>query len=107
MATFEELMDTFRNPGESGLPDNFADELVTTYQEDLSIRDAAVAERENALTEAQNTIAAKDAEVTRLKAVNYDLIKAAPKAGNPADDNKPDGDADQGGIDSLFDRKTL
>lgn len=105
--TFEELMQEFQNPGENGIPETFVTDLQETYQHDLSIRDAAVTERENALTEAQNAIAAKDAEVTRLKAVNYDLIKAAPKAGNPADDNKPDGDADQGGIDSLFDRKTL
>lgn len=102
MATFEELMETFRNPGETGLPDNFADELTTAYQEEISIRDAAVTERDNQLAERQKEIDAANAETIRIKAVNYDLIKAAPKAGNPADDNKPDGDAEQGGIDSLF-----
>ena len=100
--TFAELVAEFQNPGENGIPETFVTELTETYENDLSIRDATIAERENALTEAQNSIAARDAEVTRLKAVNYDLIKAAPKAGNPADNQQPDGDAAQGGIDSLF-----
>jgi hypothetical protein len=102
MGAFEDLMEQFRNPGDTGLPDNFADELTSAYQEDLSIRDAAVTEKENLLAERQKEIDAAKAETIRLKAVNYDLIKAAPKAGNPADDNKPDGGVDQGGVDSLF-----
>lgn len=100
--TFEELMAEFQNPGENGIPDTFAAELQETYQHDLSVRDAAVTEKENLLTERQREIDAAKAETIRLKAVNYDLIKAAPKAGNPADDNKPDGGAEQGGVDSLF-----
>jgi len=102
MATFEELMEQFRNPGETGLPENFAEELQTTYAEDLSVRDAAVAARDQEIADRDAAIAARDAENVRLKAVNYDLLVAAPKAGNPANDNKPDGDAAQGGIDSLF-----
>ena len=102
MATFEELMEQFRNPGETGLPENFAEELQTAYQDDLSVRDAAVKDREEKLAEAEKARQERDAEVTRLKAVNYDLLVAAPKAGNPAENNEPDGGADQGGIDSLF-----
>lgn len=102
MATFEELMEQFRNPGDTGLPDNFADELASTVTEELSIRDAAVQEREAKLAEKDNALTASQQEINRLKAVNYDLLMAAPKAGNPAENNKPDGDATQGGIDSLF-----
>lgn len=100
--TFEELMQEFQNPGENGIPETFLTDLQETYQHDLSVRDAAVKDREDKLVEAEKAKAATELELTRVKAVNYDLIKAAPKAGNPADDNKPDGDADQGGIDSLF-----
>ena len=102
MATFDELMEQYRNPGDTGLPDTFADELVSAYQADLSVRDAAVTERENLLIERQKEIDAAKAEAVRLKAVNYDLLVAAPKAGIPANDNTPDGDATQGGVDSLF-----
>jgi hypothetical protein len=100
MATFEELMEQYRNPGETGLPDTFADELVSAYREDLSVRDAAVTERENLLIERQKEIDAAKAEAVRLKAVNYDLLVAAPKPVTPGDDKNTD-DA-PAGVDSLF-----
>ena len=102
MATFEELMEQFRNPGAEGIPENFAEELQKTYTDDLSVRDAAVEARKAEIVERDELLAAREAEVTRLKAVNYDLLVAAPKAGNPADNSKPDDGAAQGGIDSLF-----
>jgi len=102
MASFEELMEQFRTPPEGGLPETFAEELQNAYTEEISIRDAAVADREQKIADAEKARAERDAEVTRLKAVNYDLLVAAPKAGNPADNNEPDGGAAQGGIDSLF-----
>jgi len=104
MATFEELMEKFRNPGDAGMPDTFADDLAATHAEELSIRDAAVAERENRLAETQKEIELRDKEVTRLKAVNYDLMVAAPKAGEPDNqDTANDNDGDRPrGIDALF-----
>ena len=101
MATFEELMEQFRNPGETGLPDTFADDLATAYSNDLSVRDAAVTDRENKVLEANNAVTAREAEITRLKAVNYDLLIAAPKTGEPAD-NDETGENSASGIDSLF-----
>jgi hypothetical protein len=103
MATFDELMEQFRNPGETGLPENFADELVNTYQADLSVRDAAVQERETRLELKEKEILAAQAEALRLKAVNYDLLMAAPKSGSPDDNGKPGGDDNAPrGVDSLF-----
>ena len=100
--TFEELVAEFQNPGENGIPETFVTDLQETYTNDLSVRDAAISERDQKLADAVKAQAERDAEINRLKAVNYDLIQSAPKAGNPATDNKPDGDAAQGGIDSLF-----
>lgn len=102
MASFEELMEQFRNPGETGLPENFADEITAAYQEDLSVRDAAVSEKDNLLIERQKEIDAAKAEQIRLKAVNYDLLMAAPKPGEPDTNAKPDNADDTAGIDSLF-----
>jgi hypothetical protein len=103
MATFDELMEQFRNPGEAGIPENFADELMSTYQADLSVRDAAVQERETRLADKEKEILAAQAEALRLKAVNYDLLMAAPKSDSSDDNGKPGGDDNAPrGVDSLF-----
>jgi hypothetical protein len=104
MATFEELMEQFRNPGENGVPETFADDLSKAYTDDLSIRDAAVSEREERIAAKELEIAERDKEVTRLKAVNYDLLVAAPKPGDTSenDNDNAGGQAEATGIDSLF-----
>lgn len=102
--TFDEMMEKFRNPGDDGLPETFADELVNAHTEELSVRDAAVAARENAAKELQAKLDAATAEQLRLKAVNYDLLMAAPKTGEPENqDHGNDNDGDRPrGIGSLF-----
>ena len=107
MATFEELMNQFRNPGETGIPDTFVDDLEKVHTDELSIRDAAVKAREDAAAELQKQLDAEKAEVLRVKAVNYDLMRAAPKAGEPEtsdtqnDANNGAGDRPRG-IAALF-----
>ena len=101
MATFEELMESFRNPGENGVPETFADDLTTAYTESLSIRDAAVADREAKIAAANEAVVKANAESVRLKAVNYDLLMAAPKAGTPDNKEEPE-ESDSLGVDSLF-----
>lgn len=95
MATFDELMNQFRNPGETGIPETFADELVTAHTEELSIRDAAVTARESAAAELQKQLDLEKAEVLRVKAVNYDLMRAAPKPGenDPGTNDSANNDA--------------
>ena len=101
--TFEEMMEQYRNPGENGLPETFADDLAAAHINDLSIRDAAVQERENQLAARQAEIEARDKEVLRLKAINYDLMVAAPKPGDRDDNSENDDNGETaGGIDSLF-----
>ena len=105
--TFEEMLETLRNPGENGIPENFADQLAETYRNDLSIRDAAVTEREERLTAAQAAQAERDSEIQRLKAFNYDLIRTAPKTGEkPDNDNANQDDDGPRGIASLFEKET-
>lgn len=100
--TFAEIIADIREiAGETVSEETFT-ELQTAYDEDLSVRDAAVTAREQAIADHQKDIAARDAEVLRLKAVNYDLIKAVPKAGEPDKDNKPDAGTEKQGVDSLF-----
>lgn len=102
--TFEELMETFRNPGEAGLPETFADDLHAAYKDDLSVRDAAVAARDLAVKEATDKLTAAHNEQLRLKAVNYDLLMAAPKAGEPEPEPKNQDDEPRG-IESLFEKE--
>ena len=100
MATFEELLEQLRTPGENGIPT--PEDFAAAHAEAVGIREAAIAEREKQITEFQETIAAKDADNTRLKAVNYDLLVAAPKPGTPDGNNNPDDDGKPAGVDSLF-----
>lgn len=101
MATFDELMEQFRNPGETGIPETFADDLTKAYTDDLSVRDAAVKARDQKIADAQKAIDDANAEVLRIKAVNYDLISAAPKTGEPETKDDPEPKTGSG-IDSLF-----
>ena len=104
MATFEELMDEFRTPPEGGLRPELVEEIAAAYQDDISIRDAAVNERQALIATRELEIAERDKEVTRLKAINYDLLVAAPKAGEPGENDNNDGAGDKTGtgVDSLF-----
>lgn len=98
-------MNKFRTPGDEPLDvTSLADELEAMRTEELSIRDAAVKAREDAAAELQAKLDAATAEQLRLKAINYDLMVAAPKAGEPENqDNGKDNDGDRPrGIDSLF-----
>ena len=100
--TFEELMEQFRNPGETGIPETFETDLTETYTHELSVRDAAISERDQKILDTEKEKADALAEVTRVKAVNYDLMVSAPKAGEPVNDNTGTGDNAPAGIDSLF-----
>ena len=94
MATFEELMIKFRTPGDEPLvPETFAEELEKAHTEELSIRDAAVKSREDAAAELQKQLDAAKLEELRLKAVNYDLMVAAPKTGEPENQDNANNDA--------------
>lgn len=103
--TFEEMLEQLRNPGEQGIPADFADQLHAAYQNDISVRDAAVKDRETKIQESIDAQARYDAEITRLKAVNYDLLIAAPKPGAPAGENENLDDSEPHGIDSLFEKE--
>jgi hypothetical protein len=103
--TFEEMLEQLRNPGEQGIPADFADQLHAAYQNDISVRDAAVKDREQKIQETIEAQARHEAEITRLKAVNYDLLIAAPKPGDPAGGNEELDDAEPHGIDSLFEKE--
>ena len=100
MATFEELLEQLRTPGENGIPT--PEDFAAAHAEAVGIREAAIAEREKQITEFQETIAAKDADNTRLKAVNYDLLVAAPKQGTSPDNAQQDDAGEPAGVDSLF-----
>lgn len=76
MASFEDHLNTLRNPGEDGPGETIYDDLNAAYNDRVSAGDAKVAE----LTTANETSAA---EIARLKAHNYDLLSSVGK-GNPS-----------------------
>ena len=96
MSRFAELLGLLREPGDDPPPETVYDDLSAEYEALSGSSVAKVAE----LTE---LVQAKDSEISRLKAMNYDLLVSAPatEEQEPEPDDEPDDD-DDAGIDSLF-----
>ena len=93
---FAELIAQLRNPGDDGLPDTIYDDLSASYQLAVDGGAAGISDRDA-------TIAALQAEIASLKALNFDLLMGSDNDGDS------DGDGDTGPetdavptIDSLF-----
>lgn len=102
MARFHDLLASLTEEQISALPDGIVDTLTTEYDNDISIRDAAVTERENRITAAQNEIAERDRTLIDVKAANYDLLMATPTPKKAVDDDEELDDDESDDIDSLF-----
>jgi hypothetical protein len=96
---FATLIEMLRNPPEGGVPDTIYDDLSSSYNDVLSGASAKA-------TEADTLVQSLNAEISRLKAMNFDLLTAVPSTdpdGDEGDDNNEnDDDAESGGIDDLF-----
>jgi len=108
MDRFQELLELLRNPGEDGtLPDTIYDDLTATYSETHDRAEGALAkagEYESAIAEYDGKIQAYESEISRLKAMNYDLLMASGVESGGDDDGGGDesGDDNNKGIDGLF-----
>jgi uncharacterized small protein (DUF1192 family) len=82
--------------------DEFKARALSEYQEDLSIRDAKVGE-------VNESSAKQQAEIQRLKALNYDLLMKKP--GDPAETKTPgqtngsENDETEVPVESLFGKR--
>ena len=94
MPNFEELLEMLRNPGESGLPDDFADQLAQAHTDVTSAADAKVKQLET-------TIETSNASISELKAHNYDLMRSMPS--NDGDSGLTSGPGDTEGADDFED----
>jgi len=93
---FAELLAALQNPGDEGLSPTVYDDLSIVYGDDVGSRDAKI-------EELNAGIQAREAEISRLKVLNYDLLMSSPGE-VPADDNESDNDSTpDSGVDSLFD----
>lgn len=101
MATFDEIVAQLRNPGDTGIAPELFDTLAQTYQDDISIRDAAVTERDATILERDAALIESASEIKRIKAANYDLMITKTSGGNQSDDDTIQDDKPKG-IDSLF-----
>ena len=108
MDRFQELLELLKNPGEDGtIPDTIYDDLTATYTETHDRAEGAfakVAEHESAISEYDAKIQAYESEISRLKAMNYDLLMASGvESGGDDDGGGDDSDDDNNkGIDNLF-----
>jgi glycyl-tRNA synthetase (class II) len=103
METFEEVVARLAGNAETPLAPEIITELNAGYANDISVREAAIAEREAQIAERDALIAEKDKEAVRLKAVNYDLLVKTPATRADTDNNKPENQGDKPtGISSMF-----
>ena len=103
---FAELLAQLQNPGDEGLSPTIYDDLSAAYTNDTSTRDAKI--------EVQGAdLAAAQAEILALKAMNYDLLMAAgidnsADSGEDNSDDETDSDSDSDDIgddDDFFAKK--
>lgn len=93
MARFHDLLASLTEEQRGILPENFADELTGEYDNDLSVSNAAVQERESRISARDALIAERDAELVKVKAANWDMLQATPAA-KPGDDDETDDEPD-------------
>lgn len=94
MATVQELLKLIMEPPENGLPDTIYDDLNTSYTEEVS---GYTSQAESSAAEFDAILAAKDAEISQLKAANYDLLMEAQASTGEVEG---DADADGDGVDN-------
>lgn len=92
---FASLVEMLRNPGDDGLPDTIYDDLHGAYNDAVSAGDARV-------SELQGSIQEREAEISRLKSANYDLLMAS-RADTGGDGGGDGGDGDGGASDDEVD----
>lgn len=92
----------------TGIPDNFVSDLRAAHEHDLSIPTAKVDSLSNIIAARDASILDLGAEVTRTKAMNFDLLDVPPE-GRINHDNTDllDSDTENGDIDfdDLFIRR--
>jgi hypothetical protein len=93
--TFEELIAALREPGEDGVSPTIYDDLTASYS---AVTEGSAAK----IAELEETINAQTAEISRLKAVNYDLLMDS-KTEEIEEPDTEDSEEPEAGIDSLFD----
>lgn len=86
-------------------PLELARELNTIHEQELEIREAKIETLNNSIAERDTKIGNLTSEVTRQKAINFDLVGQVPVEGEPNNVNsgeKPDGGSIQ--ISDLFNK---
>jgi hypothetical protein len=100
MARFHDLLESLTDEQLAVLPEGITAALREEYDNDLSISNAAVQERETRIAARDAAIAEKEAEAIKLKAANWDMLQATP-APTPATD-EDESDDDESDDDDIF-----
>lgn len=98
MGKFDEALQTVTAEGYEGTAEEMKELLISAHQHDFdSFKDIADAK----VTSLSEQLATTAATISTLKAANYDLLQAVPKAEEPKsnESNDSDGEID---IDDLF-----
>lgn len=99
---FHELIEQGKTPGDDGLPTDYFDSLTAEYSQ-LEHRSQELSEGFTAKeADYQAQLAARDAEMQRLKMQNYDLLMSSAGDSEGSGRQEPEENGPQG-VSSLFD----
>lgn len=96
---FEQMLELLRNPTDDvEVPVTIYDDIAGAYRTSMESSTASLAEKDAMI----NSL---NAEISRLKTVNYDKLVQGNTNGNPdeAEEESDDDGDDDAGIDDLFD----
>jgi hypothetical protein len=103
MAKFHDLVESMRVGTAS---DSIYDDLTREFNDRdayAQSADAKIAELDGAVGNSLEEVAGRDAEISRLKAINYDLMSSKASEDTTSGDEGDGGDdSDDDGIDGMF-----
>lgn len=97
MSRFHDLINGLREPDENGVPETIYDDLTREYDTAFE----GFTAKTNSLT---SQISEKEAEISRLKSINFDLLMST-GTGNEPEDGSDNNEDKAISFDDLFTKK--
>lgn len=105
MGVFEEYINGLE--GKENLdPTEVVSELLNLHNQEMSVANAAIATRDEAITNHTKTIADRDSEIQKQKSLNWDLANRIPAENDGVKEPEKTGELDPATItiDDLFEK---
>lgn len=96
MGKFEDYINSLEGKDDLVI-ENVVSELLNIHNDEVGLANAKISNLDSKIAENITAIAEKDAEIQRVKSINWDLANQVPIGGN---ENRSDNDSDDGKPDA-------